>query len=86
MRPMDKREVILEEVTRIFRKELEDEQLQISFDSSAKTVEKWDSITNLMLITAIEEKFNIVFPVEFIFEAENVGDLCDYILENASIG
>ena len=82
---MEKREAILKEVADIFRKELEDEHLQISFDSSARTVEKWDSITNLMLITAIEEKFNIVFAVEFIFKADNVGDLCDYIMENTSV-
>ena len=82
---MEKREKILQEVTGIFRRELEDKDLEITYSSSARTVEKWDSITNLILITAIEEKFNIVFPVEFIFKAENVGDLCDYIMENASI-
>ena len=46
-------------------------------------MEKWDSISNLILISAIEEKFNVVFPLDFIFKAENVGDLCDYIMENS---
>jgi acyl carrier protein len=81
---MDRRENILNEITLIFRKELEDEHLAVSYDSSAGTIEKWDSITNLVLISSIEEKFNVVFPIDFIFRAENVGDLCDFILENAA--
>lgn len=82
---MDRREHILNEITLIFRKELEDEHLEVSYDSSASSIEKWDSITNLVLISSIEERFNIVFPIDFIFAAENVGDLCDFILENAAI-
>jgi len=81
---MDEKKRILDEIAEIFKKELDDSNLNISYDSSPKSVEKWDSITNLVLISAIEEKFNIVFPVEFIFSAENVGDLCDYIVKNAS--
>ncbi|HEX3934430.1 MAG TPA: acyl carrier protein [Puia sp.] len=82
---MEKKEKILQEIAGIFRKELEDQDLDINYGSSANSVEKWDSINNLVLLTAIEEKFNIVFPIEFIFRAEKVGDLCDYILENATI-
>lgn len=82
---MEKREYILHEIELIFRKELEDENLTVTYESSADSVEKWDSISNLLLISAIEERFNITFPIEFIFKAENVGDLCDYILENAVI-
>jgi acyl carrier protein len=82
---MEKREYILQELTAIFRKELEDDNLQLTYASSANSVEQWDSITNLMLISAIEERFNISFPIEFIFKAENVGDLCDYLLDNAII-
>jgi acyl carrier protein len=79
---MERRDKILQEITLIFRKELEDENLGISYESSANSIEKWDSITNLMLISAVEEKFKIVFPIEFIFKADKVGDWCDYILEN----
>lgn len=79
---MEKRDKILIEIEAIFRKELEDESLKIDYSSSANSVEKWDSISNLILISAIEEKFNVVFPLDFIFKAENVGDLCNFIMEN----
>ena len=82
---MEKRDKILIEIAAIFKKELEDENLEITYKSSADSVEKWDSISNLILISAIEERFNVVFPLDFIFKAENVGDLCDYILENATV-
>jgi acyl carrier protein len=80
---MDKKELILKEIESIFRKELEDESLRITNDSSAHSVEKWDSITNLSLISALEEKFSIVFPIDFIFTAGNVGDFCNYISEHS---
>ena len=82
---MDKKETILQEITAIFRKELGDDTLEITYSSSAQTIEKWDSITNLVLLSAIEEKYGIVFPIEFIFTAENVGHLCDYILGNSTL-
>jgi len=79
---MDKKEQILAQVEQIFQKELNDENLQITFESSANTIEQWDSINNLILISAIEEKFNISFPIDVIFSANNVGDLINYIAEN----
>jgi acyl carrier protein len=81
---MDKKEQILLQVEQIFRKELNDENLQIKFDSSANTIEQWDSINNLILVSAIEEHFNISFPIEIIFSANNVGDLINYIADNTS--
>lgn len=79
---MDKKELILKQVEQIFRKELNDESLQVTLESSANTIDQWDSINNLVLISAIEERFNISFPIEIIFSANNVGDLINYIAEN----
>jgi acyl carrier protein len=81
---MDKKQQILLQLEQIFRTELNDNCLEITFDSSANDVEQWDSINNLVLISAIEEKFNISFPIEVIFSANNVGDLINYIVDNTS--
>ena len=75
---------ILKEVELIFRQELGDEHLVINYDSSPGSVEKWDSINNLSLINAIEEKYNISFPIEVIFKINSVKDICDFIIENKS--
>lgn len=75
-------EEILAKIEKIFRRELEDDLLQITRASSVNTVEKWDSMNNLILISAIESEFNVSFPIDIIFSAQNVGDLCDFILIN----
>lgn len=73
---------MLNALREIFQKELGDENLEIDFSSSAHSVEKWDSVNNLIIISSIEEKFDVEFPIDVIFKAQNVGDLCDYIVQN----
>lgn len=79
------REKILKEVEKIIRRELGNEALEINFESSTDSVEKWDSINNLIIISSIEEHFSLSFPIEVIFSSKNVGDLCDYIVNNSGI-
>ena len=42
-------------------------------------------MNNLILISAIEKEFNMSFPLDIIFDAKNVGDLCDYILSQSNV-
>ena len=72
---------ILKKIEFIFQRDLNDEKIELSFSTSANEIEKWDSITNLVLIAAIEEEFQISFPVEVIFEADNIEYLIDYIVK-----
>lgn len=81
---MEKREAILEIITGLFRQELSEPSLVLTFASSANDVEKWDSINNLILLTAIEDRFKVVFPIDFILKADNVGDLCDFVINNST--
>ena len=79
---MLKRDEVLKEITLIFQRELSEPNLILDYTSSANSVAKWDSINNLVLLTSIEEKYKINFSIDFILKAENVGDLCDYVIEN----
>jgi len=45
--------------------------------SSVGKVENWDSIHQLMLITAIEEKYKISFPEDSLFDMISIGDIVD---------
>ena len=78
---MNKEDEVLKKVSEIFKRELADNSLKIELSTSAADIEKWDSINNLVIISAIEEEFNIVFPIEVIFDARNVGDFCDYVVK-----
>ena len=79
---MKNKEEILHKIQLVFRDVFKDENLIINFDSSAGSVPGWDSITNILLIDAIEEIFAIEFPIDVIYESQNIGDWINYILSN----
>ena len=82
---MDRKNIILKQLTLIFQKELEDENLQLNFESSPKSIERWDSLNNLVLITAIEKEFKLEFSIDAIFELNKVGDIVEYLYKNSSV-
>ena len=52
---------------------------EINGQSSPDTIENWDSINHMKLITALEEEFDVEFTDEEILEMQNV-KLIKYIL------
>lgn len=70
---------LLSELNKIFRKELNLENLELTRDMSAKDVEEWDSLTNINLIAEVESHFSIKLKLREILKLKNVGDLCDCI-------
>lgn len=73
---------ILEDIQNIFREKFEQPNLVLKLSDSSETVEQWDSVSNLIVINSIEEKYNIAFTIDAIFDAQTVGDLCDYVAKN----
>lgn len=59
----------------IFQNIFEDDKIELTDDLSAKDVDNWDSLTHMILITEIEEKFEIKFSLKNLNQLENVGDL-----------
>ncbi|HEY2682927.1 MAG TPA: acyl carrier protein [Steroidobacteraceae bacterium] len=74
---------ILTELTPIFRDALDDKQLVLSPDMSARSIEGWDSFTHTQLILAIEEHYRIHFRLKEVMNFKNVGDMCSAILRLA---
>ena len=54
---------------------------EINGQSSPDTIENWDSINHMKLITALEEEFDVEFTDEQILEMQNV-KLIKYILSH----
>lgn len=79
---MKGKEEVLEEIQLIFRDVFKDENLMIDFTSNSNSISGWDSITNILLIDKIEENYNIEFPIDVIYESENIGDWINFILTN----
>lgn len=77
---------IMKEVNIIFIDVLENEDIILSRESSAKDIAEWDSLNHIQLIVAIEKRFKIRFTTSNIKGWKGVGDMCDNIerlLENA---
>lgn len=75
------REVIFEKLNAIFQDVFDDENLIITPETTAKDVEDWDSLTHIVLISSIEEEFDIHFDMKVVQQMKNVGDMANNIEE-----
>jgi acyl carrier protein len=71
---------VLVEVNTIFREVFNDPQLQIDLGTAAKDVANWDSMNNLFLIDALEQRFKFKYTLDEMMNAQNVGELIDIIV------
>lgn len=72
---------LLPEIQEIFRNVFDDPNLVITSESNASTVEDWDSLAHVNLVTAIERKYKIRFALGELQELKNVGDMINLIQE-----
>ena len=70
---------LFSKLTPIFQDILEDEDLVLTSELSADSVDNWDSLSHVRLIVAIEQELNIKFDISKVSSAKNVGDLVEYI-------
>ena len=70
---------ILASVAEIMRDVFDDDDLEISLDTTADDVEDWDSLSHIRLIVAVERKFNFKFKNSEIESLKNVGELVNLI-------
>jgi len=71
---------IINELTNIWRNELDDDKIVLTPDTTAKEVDGWDSLTNIQLIVATERKYKVRFSASEIMNFKNIGELADAVL------
>jgi acyl carrier protein len=76
---LTKEEQTLDTLTQIFRDVLDDDELVLKRELTAKDVDGWDSLTHIRLLVTIERKFSIKFTLPEVRELKNVGELADLI-------
>ena len=62
-------------VQNVFREIFEDSGLIVTDQTVAADIPKWDSLTHISLILALEEEFGIEFSSEEVTSMADVGDL-----------
>ncbi len=80
---MTKDEISIE-LEKIFREVLDDESIDLKPGTNADDIEAWDSMSNIHLIIAQENKFNIRFDLGQISELKNISELIDLIYNELS--
>jgi acyl carrier protein len=74
------RETIIQRLTDIFRNIFNDESLIITNELTANDVERWDSLSHMLMIAEVETQFSIRFKLKELNKMRNVGDMIDFII------
>lgn len=78
------RDKIFVSVESIFRDIFDDENLRIQNSTNSDSVEDWDSLNHVNLISAIEKEFNIRFALGELTDLKDVGGIIDLIEEKTA--
>lgn len=70
---------ITEKLTSIFRKTFSAPTLVITNEMTAADVEKWDSLSHMLMISDVEEAFGVKFKLRDLNKMKSVGDLLTLI-------
>lgn len=66
---------IIKQVNNIFVDLFEDKSIVLDELSDTSTIEAWDSLNHIQIITAIEKHFKIRFELNDLLNFQNIGDL-----------
>ena len=70
---------IFEKLNGIFRDVFDDEDITVTETTTAADIEDWDSLTHIMLLSAIEDEFDVKFDMKAVQELKNVGAMAELI-------
>jgi acyl carrier protein len=70
---------VLTELNGVFRQVFGKGIPTVTSSTTADDIEDWDSLTHMMLISAVEKRFGVKFPLGELPLLQNVGDMADSI-------
>ena len=74
-----KMEIIIGQLTTIFRKVFNDETIFLNNGITASDIGSWDSLSHMLMITEVENVFSIKFKLREINKLKNVGTLIELV-------
>ncbi len=66
---------VLERLQRLFRDVLDDPRLVLTPESSAESIEGYDSLVHINVISAVEQEFGVRFELRDIVDLQRAADL-----------
>ena len=67
---------IIAQINEIFIDLFNDKSIHLNENSDTSTVEAWDSLNHIQVITSVEKHFGIRFDLNDLLNFQNIGDLC----------
>lgn len=72
---------IIENLNAIFKEVFDDKSIIINDEMTANDVENWNSLTHMLLISKVEEVFNIKIKLKELNRLKTVGDIVTLLVE-----
>lgn len=72
---------IIEKLTSIFHEVFNDNNIVLRDDMTAADVEKWDSLTHMLMIAKVEEIFGVKFKLKELNKLKQVSDIISLVEE-----
>jgi acyl carrier protein len=76
---------ILAKLQDIFRDVLDNDEIELTSDSSADEIEEWDSLSHVQIVHEVEEEFGVKFTAYEITSWINVEEMVDCIAKKLAI-
>jgi acyl carrier protein len=70
---------LMARLNEIFRDVFEDDELEVTRETTAQDIEGWDSLMHVTLIVNVEKSFGIRFGSAEVASLQNVGQLADLV-------
>lgn len=74
-----KREKLYKKLNEIFKDIFDNDNIEVSDNTTAKDIKDWDSLIHITLISAVESEFNMRFEMKDIINMKTVGEMVDII-------
>jgi len=75
------REEVFDKLNEIFRRNFDDDEIELNDETSSEDIEDWDSLEQINLVVAIQDTFNVKFNIDEVNAMKNVGEMVDSILD-----
>jgi acyl carrier protein len=69
----------LDRLSAVFQQVFDDDELEVSRETTAKDVEGWDSLMHVTLLINVEKALGVKFSSSEVASLKSVGDLVDLI-------
>ncbi len=76
---MDSKKIILKKLEHIFQVIFDDDQIKLSYETTASDIEEWDSLNQIKIILACEKEFSVKLNPREINSFSNLKEMVEHL-------